>query len=157
MIDVATFKVSFIDPPSQPIAAALTDTEVIGDYCQNHANYPIPGSESFIQYYDCRAILYNLFAMHTKYRTNGLIYPLAILLTLLWFCMPGLSRLIIGANYYGDNWDEITVFFIASLLMCFAFFVNFAFFRRAYFDFDRIDFGLKQLWQMLSPTKVPTV
>jgi hypothetical protein len=146
MIDITTFKVSFIDPPSNSIANALTDAEVIGDYCQGHASYKVPGKEAYVQYYDCRAILYNLFAMHTKYRTNWYIGPLAILLTALWFCMPGLSRLIVGANYCGDEWQEIVVFFIASLVFCFAFFTNFAFYRRAYFDYDRIDFGMKQLW-----------
>ena len=157
MIDVTTFKVSFIDPPSETIANALNDTEVIGDYCQGHASYKVPNQEAYVQYYDCRSILYNLLAMHTKYRTNWYVGPLAILLSLVWFCLPGLSRLIVGTNYCGYEWKEIVVFFVTSLMMGFVFFFSFAFFRRAYFDYDRIDFGLKQLWQMLSPTKVPTV
>lgn len=39
MIDVTTFKVSFIDPPSVSIANALADAEVISEYCQNHSSY----------------------------------------------------------------------------------------------------------------------
>lgn len=146
MIDTTTFKVSFIDPPSEPITNALIDEQVIGDYCKGHASYKVPGREAYVQYYDCRAILYNLLAMHTNYRVNWYIGPLAIFLTLVWFVMPGVSRLIVGANYCGDEWQEIVVFFIASLFLSFVFLSSFAFYRRAYFDLDRIDFGLNQLW-----------
>jgi hypothetical protein len=158
MIDTSTFKVSFIDPPSGPIQKALTDVEVIGDYCKGHSNYKIPGQEAFVQYYDCRAIMYNLLAMHTQYRTSTfVITPIAVFCTLLWFCLPGLTRLLVGLNYCGYPWHEVVVFFICSFFYTFVFFINFSFFTRAYFDYDRVDFLNKQLWQMLSPIKVPSV
>jgi hypothetical protein len=60
--------------------------------------------------------------------------------------MPGVSRIIVGENYFGRGWRQITCFFIASLGLTFVFLTSFGFFRRAYFDYDRIDFGMKQLW-----------
>jgi hypothetical protein len=157
MIDASTFKVSFIDPPSKLIADALTDSKVLGDYCKGHANYKIPGSEGFIQYYDCRSLVYNLLAIHTQSRKNNVILPIAIFCTLLWFCLPGLTRLLVGLNYCGTTWNHVIVFFVTSFFFMPLFFINFMFFKRAYYDYDRIDFLNNQLWQMLSPTKVPTV
>jgi hypothetical protein len=158
MIDTSTFKASFIDPPSEPIQKALTDTTVIADYCKGHSNYKIPNKEAYVQYYDCRAIMYNLLAMHTSYRAEkGIIPFVSAFLTAVWLCLPGLTRLLVGANYCGNFWAEIIVFFVCSLFYCFVFFINFHFFTRAYIDYDRIDFLNKQLWQMLSPLKVPTV
>ena len=157
MIDVATFKVSFIDPPSYIIANSLNDNTVFPEYCKNHAAYKIPGKEACIQYYDCRAIMYNLLSMHTKYRTSGILMYVGVAASVLWMLLPGLTRLLVGFNFCGYGWNEILVFFLVSLSFFLIFYLGFAFFRRTYLDLDRIDFLNKQLSQMLSPTKIPTI
>jgi hypothetical protein len=95
--------------------------------------------------------------MHTKYRTTGILIYVGIFASLFWAALPGLSRLLVGFNFCGYGWNEIIVFFLISLSFFLVFYLGFVFFRRTYLDLDRIDFLNKQLSQMLSPTKIPTI
>ena len=159
-IDRSTFKVSFIEHCSDELHYLLKTPPLTKHFaslavCEEHREFKTPYDLHI--YYDCKAILYQLIQNHFKQRQNVFIMPFFLVLSLVWTCFPGFARLETGLSFLGDSfWEQLL--YLLSMLVCALFFsIAVLFFRQAYMDYDRINYMLRQLTQMFSPTKLPHI
>ncbi len=160
-VDVSTFKMAFIEEPSEFLQTMLEQDLTNGgvDNVEISANKKeVTISDKTQTYYDARAILFHLIRYFNEetligknylplFMLPGLIAAIFIALT------PGFGRLDANLNFCGYDPIDIIMFFVAAFGNFFWMLVNVIGFAFAYRDYSRIDFCLKQLTQMYSVRK----
>ena len=155
-VDKATFKLCWIDEPNPEIKTKLTDASINPRWVENGTKFKM-GSKT-LQYYDCRMILYWMIQEHKKTKTNYLPMIFVLLTTIGLISIPGLSRRYTGhKEWAGDILGGQIIFWYSTLIGAFTFLASCIGFDQAYKDLSRIDFCLRQLWQMCSPVRIASV
>jgi len=165
-IDQSTFKISFLEEPSQQVHGFLTykpaDLKGSNRFTITDSNVKVTVGEESIQYYDARAILYQLFLKHKDYMNKGTWKKNAKLfyfIVCIFFTLCVLfGRLYSDLSACGYDPIDIVAFWLPLMFISFlAWGMNNNFFFPALNDLDRIDWCLEQLSQMYSVTKIEGV
>ena len=153
-IDRSTFLMSFINKPSDFARKMLDDVKDLGTSLGS-INCIIDNHGTEVYYYDGRQVFYVLLNYYNKHhKINGALYMFTHALIALLFALTiPFARLYAGQSWSGEYWLSIVIFHIGLIPN---FFYMFAFFRvlgvllNAY---NRVDFILEQVGNLLSPFK----
>ena len=153
-IDDSTFKLAFIVEPSERAQQLLDDVK-----SQNQAMGEIRIETDFgsTAYYDCKTIIYTLIRYHMKVKKRDWVFVVFIFFSMLWGTSPGISRVVADLNFAGSEVVEIVTFIGAMVFYTLLMIFVTIFFITAYFDYDRVVFGLEQLSQMYSPDNLTQI
>ena len=159
-VDESTFKVAFIEEPSDKIKEMLKMDLSMGgklhiDIGKTTVEAAV-GSENQT-YYDGKAILFHLFNNYKRTFVARHILKLVgipgLIIGIFFAMLPAFGRLNADRSFCGYDPIEIIMFWVAWAFNALAFFTLLFSFMVIYRDYDRINYCLEQLGQMYSVSK----